>query len=174
MKKGRAFLNLFIVWLLTGAWHGASWNFILWGLYFFIILVFEKNVFKKILKEPDTVKWYKKILLHCYSIILILFGWVLFRAQNISGIMEYFKALFGLNGLPLIDSTCIHYFASKYIYYVLAIVFTFPVYRRLDRILNKSKICSLIINPIVMECILIVSISFLVKGTYNPFIYFNF
>ncbi len=173
-KKSRAFFNIFIVWLLTGIWHGASWNFILWGLYFFVVLMIEKTLFKNILKESEKIPWYKSVLLHIYSIVLILFGWVLFRAPNLEGIGLYLKSLFGINGIALVDSKAISYFSSKFIYLVFAIIFALPTYKIIEKYTSKYKVLSYVIIPIIMECILIISIAFLVKGTYNPFIYFNF
>ena len=90
------FFNMFVVWLLTGVWHGASWNFILWGLYFFTFLVIEKVLLKDKLKTLDSFAVWKKILLHIYTLAVVLFGWVLFRATTLSGVLGYIKAMFGI------------------------------------------------------------------------------
>ena len=173
-SKLRVIFNTFIVWFLTGIWHGASWNFILWGLYFFIILMFERKVFKNFLKETDKLPLPIKALLHIYSILLMIFGWILFRAQDLSSAWKYFGALFKVGDIAWIDEKCIHYLSNKGVFLLLGIIFSMPLYPILDQACNKSKVLSRVFAPLVMEGLLIISIAYLVKGTYNPFIYFNF
>ena len=77
-SKARSFFNMFVVWLLTGVWHGASWNFVVWGLYYFIFLVIEKSLLGDKIKEIDKFTTWKKVTLHFYTLIIVLFGWVIF------------------------------------------------------------------------------------------------
>ena len=173
-KKSRAFFNIFIVWLLTGVWHGASWNFILWGLYFFVFLILEKSILKDKLKTLDSFVWWKKLLLHLYTLIVVLIGWVLFRTTTLTGCFTYLKSMFGLNSLPLIDVNFTRYISEKLIYFVAGIIFSIPTYKYLNNFINKQQKISCIISPALMTFLFLITISFLVKGTYNPFIYFNF
>lgn len=173
-KKSRAFLNIFIVWLLTGIWHGASWNFILWGLYFFIFLVMEKILFKNILKVLDTLPVWKKILLHIYTLTVVLFGWVLFRATSLSDVVLYVKSMIGIENIPFIDINFVRYLKDKLIYLVAGIAFSMPIYKYISELIDKNKAVALVVSPACMMVMFLVAVSFLVKGTYNPFIYFNF
>ena len=173
-KKTRAFFNIFIVWLLTGVWHGASWNFILWGLYFFVFLILEKSILKEKLKNLDSLVGWKKFLLHLYTLIVVLIGWVLFRTTTLAGCFTYLKAMFGLNSLPIIDVNFTRYLSEKLIYFIAGIIFSIPTYTYLNNFINKHKKVSYIISPALMTFLFLITISFLVKGTYNPFIYFNF
>ena len=173
-SKVRVIFNTFVVWFLTGIWHGASWNFILWGLYFFFILMFERKVFKKFLKETDKLAVWKKVLLHCYSILLVILGWILFRAEDLSSAANYMGALFKVGEIAWIDEMFINYFFNKWIYLLVAIIFAMPTYKILDNMTSKSKFLSCVLAPLVMEVMFIICIAYLVKGTYNPFIYFNF
>ena len=77
-SKARSFVTMFVVWLLTGVWHGASWNFVVWGLYYFIFLVIEKSLLGDKIKEIDKFTTWKKVILHFYTLIIVLFGWVIF------------------------------------------------------------------------------------------------
>ncbi|MEG2014026.1 MAG: MBOAT family O-acyltransferase, partial [Anaerovoracaceae bacterium] len=100
---GKQIRNIFAVWLLTGLWHGASWNFAIWGLYYGVILLLEKMVFKNILeKTPAFIK-------HIYTMILVMIGWVLFASPTLVGAVEYIKVMFGIGANPLIDNTGIYY-----------------------------------------------------------------
>lgn len=173
-EKKRAFFNMFVVWFLTGVWHGASWNFILWGLYFFTFLVIEKVLLKDKLKTLDSLVVWKKILLHIYTLVIVLLGWVLFRATTISGVWGYLKAMFGIGEIALIDSNFTRYFNDKLIYLTAGIAFSMPIYKYIEKLVDKNKVVSSIVSPVCMITLFLIAVSFLVKGTYNPFIYFNF
>ncbi len=167
-SKARLMFNLFVVWFLTGMWHGANWTFILWGLMYFVLITVEKltdfeNKFKKI-------TWLKNI----YTMAFVLFGWVIFRSQNLGAAVEYFKAMFGLAGNTLIDGVFQRYFSQYFIFFVLSAVFSTPaavIIRK--KIGNRSTIADLLYVFAIMV-FLVVAVSYLIKGSYNPFIYFNF
>ena len=173
-NKSRAFFNIFIVWLLTGVWHGASWNFILWGLYFFVFLILEKSILKDKLKTLDSLNIFKKILLHLYTLVIVLLGWVLFRTTSLESCFTYLKSMFGFTNIPLIDINFTRYLSEKSIYFIGGILFSIPIYKYLSKYIDKHQKLSYIISPAIMTFLFLITISFLVKGTYNPFIYFNF
>ena len=167
-SRARLVFNLFVVWFLTGLWHGANWTFILWGLMYFVLIAAEKltdfeNRFKKF-------GWLK----YLYTMMFVLFGWVLFRSQNLVAAVEYFKAMFGLAGNLLVDGAFRLYFTQYFVFFVLCAVFSTPaaVFIR-EKIGSRSRIYDL---PYVagVSFLMIVAVSYLIKGSYNPFIYFNF
>ncbi len=176
-RKGekRRVLNLFIVWFLTGMWHGASWNFILWGLYFFVFLVIEKYI---LLEFLDSVP---KILSHIYLILVVYFGWVLFRFESLSEISAVFQGMFGLNGNSFTSFKTALQFKNELFFLIVAVIAVTPLVKNL---LQKVKayalerftvpylyyICEVIAPPLL----LLLSVMALVGDSYNPFIYFQF
>lgn len=174
-RKGikRQIINMLIVWLLTGFWHGAEWNFILWGLYYFIFLVLEKFILKKPLEKAPN------ILKHIYALIIIYFGWIIFRCDSINLLKNYFNALFSFNITTMSINELLVYLESYYIYFILAIIFSYPVYYKLtDKIKNiknkKLKLTLDILHYLSIIIIFIITIMFLAYSSYNPFIYFRF
>ena len=160
VNKKRFCLNILIVWSLTGIWHGASINYLLWGLYYGIILLLEKLILKKYLeKMPSFIK-------HIYTILIFVFGWTIFRQENFSELLMSFKALFGFNGFGNLKVLLsLGLFKVKYIlYFILALLFCIPF---------KFKI-SKNLNDIILLLLFILVIINMVTGTYNPFIYFRF
>ena len=174
-RKGvlRQILNLFIVWTLTGFWHGASWNFVLWGLYYFVFLMLEKFIFKKYLKNiPNFFK-------HIYTLIVVLVGWILFRSDNLSVCFRMIKYLFSFNITSIGFSEARIYLETYYVYFILGILFSIPVYpyliKKIDGIKNKNiKFILEVMHYGFLIVIFIISIMFLAKSSYNPFIYFRF
>jgi len=170
-SKMRLVFNLFVVWFLTGLWHGANWTFICWGLLYFVFLSLEKLTGFEKSRCPAVIK-------HCYTLLLVIFGWVLFRATSIGDAMTYFSTMFGLDGSALIDAkvySCL--WENKYFFF-FGILFSMPIVKYFSEWLSKdhirqSSILS-ILYAIVYIVIFLVAISYLVKGAYNPFIYFNF
>jgi len=156
--KVKLFRNIAIVWFLTGFWHGASWNYILWGIYFGIILSLEKVFVLKMLNRVHP------IIGHIYAIILIIFGWVLFAFENIVDGLRYFKVMLGYVGLPLYDKRFLYYLTSYGVILLLSVFCSTPIFKGLKGIFLR---CSLLI-------IMIFSIAYLVDSTYNPFLYFRF
>ena len=161
--------NILIVWFLTGAWHGASWNFILWGLFFGVILIIEKIGLLKLLEKLP--KWID----HIYAIFLVLVSWVIFAFEDLSKVKDYLLTMFHLNGTSIIDSEGLYYFKNYFIIIVIGIVLSTPVISNLFKKLEKkqSNIRSLLITGIYIG-ILILSTASLVSDSYNPFLYFRF
>ena len=166
---GKQIRNIFAVWFLTGLWHGASWNFIVWGLYYGVILLLEKIVFKKLLeKTPNFIK-------HIYTMILVMIGWVFFASTNLGYAVEYIKIMFGLGNNVLIDNVGIYYLYTNIVMFVILSICSTPIIKnKLDRMVIKSK--TSYINPtlIVYMLILFLATAYLVNETYNPFLYFRF
>lgn len=166
--------NLFAVWLLTGAWHGAAWNFIVWGLYFGCLLALEKYWIGRILAGA----W--RPLQHLYTLLLVIVGWVLFRADTLPEAAEYLGVLAGGRGSGLISPQAVYYFVEYRWEFLLAAAASTPVFRTLhNRVesLGESPLRNLLLNggkPVVYGTILLLSLMFLVNSTFNPFIYFRF
>lgn len=164
-SKKRLVFNLFVVWSLTGLWHGANWTFIVWGLMYFILITLEK-----LTKFDTKLGWFG----HIYTLLFVMLGWVLFRADNISYGMSYIKSMFAMNGNILIDNSAILYFLENRYFYLSAVLFSLPLK---DIIHKKFDLNNKIADRVYIFIILIlfiISVSYIIKGTYNPFIYFNF
>ena len=161
VSKKRWILNLFIVWFLTGLWHGANYNFILWGLYFFIILIIEKLFLHKYLKN--------NFISHIYTIILIIISFVLFRETNINELIITLKSMFGLNKLPFINTETIYYLKNFIIFIIISIILSTPIIK-----LIKKKINLPILEYVGCFILLIIVTTYLVSSSSNPFLYFRF
>ena len=156
--------NILIVWILTGFWHGASWNFIFWGLYYGILLLLEKFVLKKYIdKLPDFVK-------HIYTIVLVFIGWMIFAFDDSKYLFGFIKAL---TSNKFVDSAFLYYFKNYFLILVTAIVFSLPVYPKVKEKMNNSIFTSLLSISIYV-ILFIITLSYLVSDTYNPFLYFRF
>ncbi len=167
-SKARLVFNLFIVWFLTGVWHGANWTFIVWGLMYFVLITAEKLTdFENKLKKCGWLKY-------IYTIMFVLFGWVLFRTQNLTAAMEYFKAMFGLGGNPLLDDAFIFNLSQNFVFIVCSAVFSLPVAKFIrEKIGNRFKASDIVYVTGILA-LFIAAVSYIIKGSYNPFIYFNF
>ena len=156
--------NILIVWILTGFWHGASWNFIFWGLYYGILLLLEKFVLKKYIdKLPDFVK-------HTYTIILVFIGWMIFAFDDSKYLFGFIKAL---TSNKFVDSAFLYYFKNYFLILVIATLFSLPVYPKVKEKMNNSIFTSLLSISIYV-ILFIITLSYLVSDTYNPFLYFRF
>ncbi len=162
-SKVRHIFNLFVVWFLTGFWHGASWNFILWGLYYFIFLILEKFVFK------DIINKIPKIIGHIYTIIVVIIGFIIFYFTDINLLGEAFKSLFGLNGFGNISifNELQIFKVRTIIVFIIAILASTPL---LKNLIYKNKT----IGDIIVVVLLLLSIVSIIASSYNPFIYFRF
>lgn len=157
--KVRMYLNLLIVWALTGFWHGASYNFIMWGLMFFVLISIEKIGFMTFLKKH-------RVFSHVYAIFFLLIGWTLFAITDLNMLKEYFSRMFMFQG----GTDWIYYLRNYGVTIIIAIAFSTPLIKNLyDRIKKYEYI-----DVIVMTLILLVSVAYLVDATYNPFLYFRF
>lgn len=161
-KRVRHIFNLFVVWALTGLWHGASWNFVFWGLFYFILLVLEKFIFKKIDKLPA-------FLGHFYTFSLVTFGFIIFYFTDTSTLIEAIKTLFGAHGLGnMMIFTHYQIFKLKtIIIFVLAAFASTPIFKPIFDKKNKF-------SDIYIIILFIISIISILASSYNPFIYFRF
>lgn len=174
-RKGikRQIINLFIVWLLTGFWHGAEWNFVIWGLYYFIFLMLEKFVFNKVLaKTPNVIR-------HIYTLFIVLIGWIIFRCESLDSIKTMFTSMFTLKITEFSLNELLIYLETYAIYFILAIIFSMPVYYKIVDKINslkegKLKLALNILHYGSLIVIFIITIMFLAYSSYNPFIYFRF
>lgn len=166
--EGRNLLNLFVVWALTGLWHGAAWNFVLWGLFYFVLLVGERRLWGRRLDASPS------LFRHCYAVIIIVFGWVLFRAAGLHGVLRYVAAMFGANGLyaPIAG----FYLRENLPVLALAVLFSMPIAPKLRRWAENSRYAALwaVLLAVGLCGVLLISSAYLIRQTYNPFIYFRF
>ena len=160
---------MFIVWLLTGFWHGAAWTFIIWGLYYFILLILEKTILKNILnKIPNFLKF-------ILTFTLINVGWIIFRANNINDIFIIIKNIFyNSSYIPITEflNNNIN-IISALPYIIFAIIFSNNIMLKINTKLENNKLYN-IVRKIVIITIFLICICFLVSSQYNPFIYFRF
>jgi len=161
--------NILIVWALTGIWHGASFNFILWGLYYGIILIIEKFVLNKYLEKAPN------ILKHIYSIFFILIGWLIFAFEDVSLIGTYGSRLFGIGEANLFDNRALYYLTNYLIIFIIAILVSTPLFKTIkEKYIKKNNTVIGILSIVFYLLILIFATSYLVNDSYNPFLYFRF
>ena len=167
-SKGKNIFNLFVVWFLTGLWHGANFTFIVWGLMYFVLLVIEKvtGLHKKTGKKIIVFKW-------LYTILFVMLGWVLFRSESIGDAIHYLGSMFGLAGNVFADGVFTAWFTQNMILLTVGIILCTPLFRTLDRKLKNSNTVGYI-KAIGIICLFVLSVASLVSSAYNPFIYFNF
>ena len=173
VKQSRLICNLFIVWLLTGVWHGANWTFILWGLWYFILLAFEKLTgYPKRFKNIFFIGLYRIWTLFC-----ILIGWVLFRSSNVTQAFNYIKCMFSFRS-DLSAAYVGYLFKDNFILLIISIVLSVPILKWLSEQIIKHKTVYQpyfnIIYSLFLVLIFVIAISFVVNTSYDPFIYFNF
>lgn len=163
VSKFRWILNLFIVWLLTGIWHGANWTFVLWGMIYFVVLLLEK-----------TTGFQKRtgFLNHIYTGIVVIIAWVVFRAENVSSTLLYIKNMLDIGTYSVIDSAFLEQFAGSAIILVIAFAGSTPLLRTLNQ--KAERVGLQWVKPVYCLCIFVLSIMQAISSTYSPFIYFNF
>lgn len=173
-KLPRTILNLLIVWILTGFWHGANWNFILWGLYFFIFIALEKLFLGKLLSKA-------KIFSHTYLIFLIIIGWVFFKFENLSDIILVLKGMFGLNSNSLINFENWIIILNFIPAIIFSIICSTPLFSNIYKKLAERSLLSNFgfitysaVNIALPILLLALSVAALIGNTYNPFLYFRF
>ena len=164
-KKSRLVFNLFVVWLLTGVWHGANWTFVVWGLMYFVILTLEK-----LFNFPQKLRFFS----HIYTMLFVIIGWVIFRADSLTQAIDYLQTMFFISGADVFDDKAL-FFLDNYKFYLIAgILASFPI---MPKIKEKFRINPTVYGYVSAVCLFImfvISLTFTIKGSYNPFIYFNF
>ena len=173
--RGRTLLNLLIVWALTGLWHGASWNFVLWGLYYFVFLALEKLFLKRFLDRLPAA------FARVYALIVVLFGWVLFRFRSLSLVGLTLRGLFGGNGAPFTNFEAGTVWLNYLFFLPVAILAVTPLihflHERLEAAAPANRHARTVLNTVQVAApavLLILSTFALVGDSYNPFLYFQF
>ena len=165
-SKGRWVLNLFLTWAATGIWHGASWNFLLWGLYFFLLRLLEKLLWGRALaKLPGGVQ-------HVYTLVLVVISWAIFAIEDFGQLGGYLKVMFGFGGVPLADGAFFYYLRSFLPLMVAAGIGSTPLLANLWRRLKPRT--AAVALPILLLAGLMLCTAYVVDATYNPFLYFRF
>ena len=163
--KGRWVFNILVVWMLTGLWHGAAWNFVLWGLLYAVFLLLEKWV-PALQKMPDVLK-------RIYVLLVVVLGFVLFNATSLSQAMGDIAGMFGFGGVPLVSAPALYYLRSYGFVFILAIIGATPIVRDTAAKAEKTTVGK-ILEPIIMILLLLICTAYLVDGSFNPFLYFRF
>lgn len=163
VSKSRWILNLFTVWLLTGIWHGANWTFVVWGLLYFVFLLFEKLT---------GLNRHKNVFTRIYTLLVVIICWVFFRAESLPAAISYLGKMFGINSSGFYDGGFAMYFKGSWTILLAAVLGSTPLISKLIKKVKNSRVC--FIESVWVVFILIASIVKLVSSSYNPFIYFNF
>lgn len=165
----RQFRNLFVVWFLTGFWHGANWNFITWGLYFGVFVTIEKMFLLKLLEKLP------RFVSHIYTLLIVIIGWVFFEFENMTQGIGFIKTMFGFGAQSAVDSTAIYYLYTNLLLFIVLAVCATPLLSKLTTWLKENiKVTSAIVVPLVYMFLVFLCTSFLVNQSYNPFLYFRF
>ena len=161
--------NIFVVWILTGFWHGAAWCFVLWGVYYAILLLLEKYVWGKgLAKLPKFVQ-------HIYTIIIFIFGWLIFTSTNLADLGNNFCSMFGILKNSFINSETLFYLRNNAVLLVICGICSTPLVTKLfTKIASRKGVGFQIISVVIYAAIFILSLAYLVNATYNPFLYFRF
>lgn len=164
--------NILIVWILTGFWHGAAYNFVLWGLYFGILLVIEKVFLLKVL---DKVK---SVFSHIYLLFVVLIGWVFFEFDSMSQMGRFFSCMFGFGNFKFVNQFTVYLLLNGIVVLIIAAIGATPLSKNIavkfmDKIKEK-EVLSTVVENVVLIAIFLICIFYLVAGSYNPFLYFRF
>lgn len=162
-------VNILIVWILTGFWHGANWNFIFWGLYFAVILILEK---KFLLKHLEKLP---KLIQHFYSLILIICGWAIFAYPDMKRGKTYFKALLGLSSGGIYNTNTLYLLYTNIILLLIVIIGSTDIPKKIcQKFLDNRFSIKILCQTLFIVIIFILSVAYLVNASYNPFLYFRF
>lgn len=165
---GKQLRNILIVWLLTGFWHGAAWNFLCWGLYFAALLILEKLVLLRFLEKH-------RIFGHVYLLLAVVFGFVLFDAATLSGAWDCIRGMLGLGGLPIASAEGVYLLKSNALLLILAALGATPLPKRIAKALEaRCPKAAALLHPAALCALLLICTAYLVDGSYNPFLYFRF
>jgi len=163
--RGRWVFNTLVVWMLTGMWHGAAWNFILWGLLYAACLLAEKWI--PVLQKLPTV------LRRGYTLLVVVLGFVLFNAENIAQAGSDLAGMFGFGGVPFVTAETLYYLRSYAVLFLVGFIGATPLVRDAANRLYKHK-AVVILEPIVLILLLLICSGYLVDGSFSPFLYFRF
>ena len=165
VSKARWIFNIFTVWMLTGLWHGAAWNFVLWGLLFAVLLLVEKWI-PAIGKLPAVLR-------HSYVLLAVMLSFVLFNAQTLSQAGSDLSAMFGFAGLPVVSAQTIYYLKSYGLLFCVGFVGATPLVKNTASRLDQTK-AGAVLEVVMLIGLLLVCTAYLVDGSFSPFLYFRF
>ena len=169
----RTYINLIIVWLLTGIWHGANYTFVVWGLLYGILLIIEKAVSQRTARNGARSRKHATAG-HIYTMLVVIIAWVIFRSDSIHDAIIYILGMFGRGSGKLIDKVFVAYLKQNICFYLPAIAGCFPILERLElRFGEKSPIYNIAFGVVLLAGF-VISMSYIINNGYNPFIYFNF
>lgn len=168
-------LNLFLVWAFTGLWHGASWNFILWGLYYYVLIVCEKLFIGKYLERIP------RVFEHLYTLLAVIVGWVFFYFDDMERLKSFFKILVGIGENPFINVTDGTVFINHLLFLILAVIAVTPISQKIKKVfaefIEKSKTTEIAGNALLVVYtvgLLLINTAAIIGSSYNPFLYFRF
>lgn len=163
--KLRWVFNTLVVWMLTGLWHGANWNFVVWGLMFAALLLFEKFV--------PAVKKMPRVLSHIYVMLLVIVSFVIFNAADMSQAGTDLAGMFGFGSIPFLNAETLYYLRSYALLFLFGIIGATPLLRNLCRKIEGNRVLA-VLEPLALISILMLCTAYLVDGSFNPFLYFRF
>ena len=169
--KKKLVRNILIIWMLTGFWHGASWNFIIWGLLFGVLLTIEKLVI------GDKIEKIPKVIRHLYVLFVVMISFIIFNSNDIISAFHNISGLFGGGGEVFINDVCLYYLNSYGLILLMACFGATPICKNLVEKISKNKTGKKIINilePVYLGVLLLIVTTYLIDGSYNPFLYFRF
>ena len=166
--KYRLILNLLVVWMLTGLWHGAAWNFVIWGLYFGVLLMIEKRFFAKFLSKHAVVG-------HIYTLFFVIISFVIFNAADMRGIFSDIGGLFGAGGIPFISKETVYCLKDYGLLLVMGIVGATPLMKNIAvKLRSKYESAMNVLEIVFLAVLLIMVTAYFVDGSFSPFLYFRF
>ena len=169
VKPFRHVINILIVWAATGFWHGASWNFVLWGILYAALLLFEKYFLHPKIRFA--------VPMHIYTLLFVMLGFVLFDSANVTDALASFKALFGFGGIPAADTASLYYLKSNIVLLVVAVIGATPLpkllYEKIGLRKYGGKILA-VVTPLAALASVALCTAYLIDGSFNPFVYFRF
>lgn len=165
VSPARHIFNIFVVWFLTGFWHGAGWNFIIWGVFYAVILIAEKLLYGEFLKKH-------RIFSHIYVIFITLISFTIFNRENLGDMLDYFRLMFAADSTPFITAETVYYLKNYAVIIFLAVIGSTPFMKKLaDKLPEKARY---ILTPLFVISVFVLSTAYLVDGSFNPFLYFRF
>ncbi len=170
VSKLRWFFNIFVVWMATGLWHGAAWNFVVWGLFFAVLLIAEKTFLLKIVSKIKGIN-------HIYVLFLVMMSFVIFDSVSLKEGFSSIGGLFGAGGIPLYNTETLYYLASFAVVLILGVIGSTPLPQKVYCCLNGKNAVSVILDvvePIAVLVLLAICTAYLIDGSFNPFLYFRF
>ncbi len=166
--KYRLILNLLVVWMLTGLWHGAAWNFVIWGLYFGVLLMVEKRFISKFLTK-------NKVIAHIYTLFFVIISFVIFNASDMRSILSDIGGLFGAGGLPLISKETVYCLKDYGLLLILGFIGTTPLMKNIAlKLYGKYESVMNVLEIVYLTALIIMVTAYFVDGSFSPFLYFRF